>query len=261
LFIEEKVDARILVLPGGKDPDSFVFAVGADGFMKAADKALDIMPFLIASAIEKHGLSLEGKVRVVEALKGPLGSLQDSVSRSVYIKDLAERLDIDESAVLEQVRASASKDKEAGEKSQPRHGSKLEEALVAIMLQWPEALSPLNPKEIVEGFETVEFKKLGRLILEKSSAGSSAAGADLIAEIDDPQSRNLLSSLLLEEIQLDRDSCHKVVKQYQAHLRKRQIKLLSKKIKEAEKKNDQELLNQLLAEKQQWAEQQLEAPS
>jgi hypothetical protein len=129
------------------------------------------------------------------------------------------------------------------------------------MLQWPEVLAPLNPKEMVEGFETVELKKLGRLILDKEIAGGAMTGADLIAEIDDPQIRNLMSSLLLEEIQQDRDSCHKIVKQYQAHLRKRQIKLLSKKIKEAERRNDQELLNQLLAEKQQWAEQQIEAPS
>ncbi len=261
LFMEEKVDARILVLPGGQDPDSYIFEVGAEGFIKASDKALGVMPFLIASAIERHGLSLEGKVRIIEALKGPVGSLQDSVSRSVYIKDLAERLDIDESAILEQVRVSASKGKKAGGEPKPRHGSKLEEALVAIMLQWPEILSALNPEEIVEGFETVEFRKLGRLILEKSTPEKPVTGADLMANIDDPRIRNLMSSLLLEEIQQDRDSCHKIVKQYQTHLRKRQIKVLSKKIKEAERTNNQELLNQLLVEKQQWAEQQIEASS
>jgi DNA primase len=261
LFMEEKVDARILVLPEEKDPDSYIFAVGADAFMKAADEALDVMPFLIACAIEKHGLSLEGKVRIIGALKAPLGSLQDSVSRSVYIKDLAERLNIDESAILEQVRASASRAKKAGEEPQAQYGSKLEEALIAIMLQWPEVLSSLNPEEIVEGFETVEFKKLGRLILEKSTAGRTARGADLLAGIDDPQTRNLMSSLLLEEIQQDRESCHKIVEQYRAHLRKRQIKSLSRKIKEAERKNDQKLLNRLLAEKQQWAQRHTETPS
>jgi DNA primase len=261
LFMEENVEARILVLPEGKDPDSYIFTVGPEGFMKAADEALGIMPFLIARAIERYGLSLEGKVRVIEAMKGPLGSLQDSVSRSVYIKDLAERLDIDESAILEQVRTSAGRDRKSKEKSRPRQVSRLEEALVAIMLQWPEVLSSLNPAEMVEGFETAEFRKLGRLILEKSTGGRPITGADLIAEIDDPHTRNLMSSLLLEEIQQDRDSCHKIVKQYQAHMRKRQIKLLSKKIKEAERRNDQELLNQLLAEKQQWAKQHIEAPS
>ena len=257
LFLEEKVDPRILILPEEKDPDSYVFEVGADGFLKATEKALGVMPFLIASAIKKHGLSLEGKVRIIEALKGPLGSLLDGVSRSVYIRDLAERLDIDESAILEQVRASATKDKKAVSSPKPRHNSKLEEALVAIMLQCPEMVSGFNPQEIVEGLETVELKELGRMILQKSSSDRPVTGADLIAQTDDAQIRNLISSLLMEEIQTDRDSCHKIVRQYQARLRKRHIRLLSKKIKEAERTNNQELLNQLLAEKQEWAQQHL----
>ncbi len=257
LFLEEKVDPRILILPEEKDPDSYVFEVGADGFLKATEKALGVMPFLIASAIKKHGLSLEGKVRIIEALKGPLGSLLDGVSRSVYIRDLAERLDIDESAILEQVRASATKDKKAVSSPKPRHNSKLEEALVAIMLQCPEMVSGFNPREIVEGLETVELKELGRMILQKSSSDRPVTGADLIAQTDDAQIRNLISSLLMEEIQTDRDSCHKIVRQYQARLRKRHIRLLSKKIKEAERTNNQELLNQLLAEKQEWAQQHL----
>jgi DNA primase len=103
LFIEEKLSASVMVLPEGKDPDSYVFQVGRDGFYNRAERALDLTNFLVESVIKKHGLSLEGKVRIVDALKGPLGSLVNGVSRAVYIKDLAERLDIDESAILEQV--------------------------------------------------------------------------------------------------------------------------------------------------------------
>jgi DNA primase len=261
LFVEEKVEARILVLPEGKDPDAYVFAVGADGFLKAAEKALSFMPYLIASAIKKHGLSLEGKVRVIETLRGPLGSLLDSVSRSVYIKELSERLDIDESAILEQVRVAATKDKKAVSLLKPRSGSKLEETLVAIMLQYPEVMSNFNLEEIIEGFETVQLKKIGRVILGKSGSSRPVTGADLIAQTDDVLTRNLLSSLLVEEVPRDRDSCEKIVRQYQVHLRKRQTRLLSKKIKEAERTNNQDLLNKLLAEKQEWAQQNLEALS
>jgi DNA primase len=261
LFVEEKVEARILILPEGKDPDAYVFAVGADGFLKAAEKALSFMPYLIASAIKEHGLSLEGKVRVIETLRGPLGSLLDSVSRSVYIKELAERLDIDESAILEQVRVAATKDKKAVSLLKPRSGSKLEETLVAIMLQYPEVMSNFNLEEIIEGFEAVQLKKIGRVILGKSGSSRPVTGADLIARTDDVLTRNLLSSLLVEEVPRDRDSCEKIVRQCQVHLRKRQIRLLSKKIKEAERTNNQDLLNKLLAEKQEWAQQNLEALS
>ena len=259
LFLEEKVEARILILPEEKDPDAFIFTVGADQFLKAAEKALGFMPFLIASAIKKHGLSLEGRVRVIEALKGPLGSLLDSVSRSVYIRDLAERLDIDESAILEQVRESATKESRAISPPEPRRSSKLEESLVAMMLQFPELLADFNLQEIVEGFETLELRKIGHMILKKSAPGRHVSGADLIALTDDGQIRNLISSLMVEEIQVDQDSCKKIVRQYQVHIRKRQIKLLSKKIKEAERTNNQELLNELLAEKQEWTQQHLEA--
>jgi DNA primase len=254
LFLEEKVNARILILPEGKDPDSHVFAVGADGFLKAAEEASGVMPFLIACAIKKHGLSLEGRVRIIETLKGPLGSLLNGVSRSVYIRDLAERLDIDESAILEQVRVSATKGKKPVSLPKPRQSSKLEEALVAIMLQCPEIVSSFNSQEIVEAFETIELKELGRMILERSSSNRPVTGADLIEQTDDAQVRNLISLLLMEEVQADRDSCQKIVRQCQARLRKRQIKLLSKKIKEAERTNNQELLSQLLAKKQKWAQ-------
>jgi DNA primase len=183
------------------------------------------------------------------------------VSRSVYIKELAERLDIDESAILEQVRVAATKDKNAVSLLKPRSGSKLEETLVAIMLQYPEVMSNFNLEEIIEGFETVQLKKIGRVILGKSGSSRPVTGADLIARTDDVLARNLLSSLLVEEVPRDRDSCEKIVKQYQVHLRKRQIRLLSKKIKEAERTNNQDLLNKLLAEKQEWAQQNLEALS
>ena len=261
LFLEEKVEARILILPEEKDPDAYIFAVGVDQFLRAAEKALGFMPFLIESAIKKHGLSLEGRVRVIESLKGPLGSLVDGVSRSVYIRDLAERLDIDESAILERVREAATKERPSISGPEPKGGSKLEESLVAMMLQSPQVLADFNLREIVEGFETLELKKIGQMILEKSASSRPVTGAELIAQTDDGQIRNLISSLMVDEVQVDQGSCQKIVRQYQVNLRKRQIKLLSKKIKEAERANNQELLNELLAEKQEWAQQHLEATS
>ncbi len=67
LFMEEKVSVRVMVLPEGQDPDSFIFEVGRDGFDERAEQALDLMSFLLESAINKHGLSPQGKVRIVDA--------------------------------------------------------------------------------------------------------------------------------------------------------------------------------------------------
>ena len=104
IFMDAEVDAHVLVLPEGYDPDSYLFEFGLESFLDASGSVMSVMQFLISSAIKKHGLSIEGKIRVISEMKGPLASINDKVARSLYIKELAERLNIDETAILEKVR-------------------------------------------------------------------------------------------------------------------------------------------------------------
>ena len=104
VFDKGYINAQILVLPEGYDPDSYLFEFGVDAFLDLVSQAQGIISFLMDSAVKKHGLSNEGKIRVISEMKEPLASINDSVARSLYIKDLAECINIDESAVLERVR-------------------------------------------------------------------------------------------------------------------------------------------------------------
>ena len=255
LFVEEKLRACAMILPEGKDPDSYVFDVGKDGFAQRAEQALDQISFLIESAINKHGLSPEGKVRIVDTLKGPLGSFVHGVRRAVYIKELGERLDIDESAILDQVRRSANKGAKRIPVGEKRHASRLEQTIVAMMLQCPEILSSFNAQEIVESLETTVLRQVGQMILARGGANQPVTSADLIPQTQDPQVRNVISSLSLEDRDWDRESCLKIVGQYQVRMRKQQERLFLKRIREAENTNNQELLHQLLVEKQTRARQ------
>ncbi|MDY6986423.1 MAG: DNA primase [Thermodesulfobacteriota bacterium] len=250
LFEQEKVDARIMRLPEEKDPDSYIFEAGGDQFRDMAQKSLDMMEFMMASAIKRHGLSPQGKVKIVEALKGPLRSLEDSVGRAIYVKTLAERLDIDESAILERIRVSAPRGEKRALRAKGPNTSKLEETIVAMMLQCPEGLSAFNVKEIVESLENAALKKVGQIILERFGTHEPATGADLIAQTKDADIRNVISSLTIDGKIWDHESCLKIVNQYWASLRKRQGRVLSRRIKEAEKACDERLSLKLLAEKQ-----------
>ncbi len=259
LFMEEKVEARIMCLPEGKDPDSYVLDAGGNQFLRGAEHALGMIEFLMASAIKKHGLSLQGKVKIVDALKGPLGSLVDGVSRSVYVKELGERLDIDETAILEQIRTSARGVKETDSLDKPRSGSRLEETLIAVMLRWPDIFSNLDARELIETLETKELKKVGEMILDRIKVNEPAVSSELIARAEDPKIRNVISSLIVDDESWDRESCRKIVSQYQAGLRKKQEKFLLKRIKEAEKSDNKQLLDELLAEKQRRLRERLNA--
>ena len=195
LFAEEKANIRIVILPEGRDPDSYVFEVGSEGFLRRVERALGIMEFLIASAIDKYGLSPEGKIRIVDALKGPLRSLANGVSRSVYVRDLSERLNIDESVILREIRDSKGSEKKRVSPVKPQGGSRLEETLIAIMLQAPQILGSFNVRKIVASLETVALKKVGEMILQRVDANVPVTAADLIAQTEDPEIRNVISSL------------------------------------------------------------------
>ena len=131
-----------------------------------------------------------------------------------------------------------------------KNGSRLEETLIAMMIQSPEMLSDVDFREIVESMESSVLKRLGKSILDRYGTNGIAPGTDLITHAENPQIRNLISSLSLGEKSWDRDSCMKIVDQYRNHLRKKKEKALLSRIKEAERADDQGLLKQLLEEKQ-----------
>ena len=93
------------MLPPGHDPDSFIFEFGAAAVQKAAAEARGIMPFLMEAAVVRHGLSVDGKVQIVFELSAAIAAIQDPVGPIAFIKDLAERVQVDEGAILERVRS------------------------------------------------------------------------------------------------------------------------------------------------------------
>ena len=104
VFSEERADTHILVLPSGHDPDSYVFEHGPEAFLEAASKSPGIITFLMNCAVDKHGLSTEGKIRIISELQQSLAAINDRVAQSLYIKQLAERIGIAETAILQRIR-------------------------------------------------------------------------------------------------------------------------------------------------------------
>ena len=104
MFIKEGVEARVVMLPKGHDPDSFVSEFGPEAFYKLAGNALEVMSFLLKTAEKKHGLTVSGKLAILDDIRRPLASIEDVNPRQLYIKEISERLGIDEGAVLEKVR-------------------------------------------------------------------------------------------------------------------------------------------------------------
>lgn len=255
-FMQEEVDARILVLPEGYDPDSFILEFGYESFMEAVSKAKGIMSFLTESAVKKHGLSIEGKIRIVQDLKEPFSAVSDNVKRSLYIKELAERIDVDEAAVQEKIQAKSTR-KMAGGSGSPYKASlkerdRLEQQIIKMMLQFPEILPEIDKRNILDFFNDEVLSSIGQLVLTSKSDSQSRV-SDIISLIDDDEQKGLISQISIEEELWDRENCLKILARFEFNRRRSEKALIDAKIKAAQESNDFELLQRLLAEKQKMA--------
>ena len=259
VFEQGYLDARILVLPEGYDPDEYLREHGPDDFLKAADLAVGMITFLIDSAVQQFGLTLEGKVKVVSALQEPLAAVQDSVARALHIKQLAERLDVDETAIMEKVRQMAGKP-QAGRraasddilKAAADDGQRLEEQIVAIMLRYPEIIGEVVGRHLLDYFRDDQLKSIGQMISDQDPTRTKSV-AEVISMIEAPHYRNLLTKLAIVEQHWDRQGCERLLVQFESHHRRHVAEDLQRRIEAAEKDNDMDLLGKLLMQKQRAA--------
>jgi len=281
LFRQENVEARVMVLPKGHDPDSFIFKFGDKAFYRAAEKALDIIPFLIESAVAKHGLSSEGKLAVITEMKGTLSSIEDPVARSIYIKELSERIGVEQNLLLESIRKESFKSQGGNRGSKGANpvvpgsstrsvqrqntaratvggGYKAERKIISMMLQCPEVLSDIVAWKVLDLFEDHNLKAIGRAILSlyETRAQNPLDPSDLLPYLETEIQRNMAASLAMgdEECWSENQSRKRqLIFQFMEYTKGCKEKLLIHKIKEAEANNDIDLLSKLLLEHQKMA--------
>lgn len=253
VFEQGYAEARICVLPPGHDPDSFIFEFGAAAFQKAAAEARGIMPFLMEAAVTRHGLSVDGKVQIVSELSAAIAAIQDPMARSLYIKDLAERIGVDESAILERVRGRLGGKAAGGAAAPPqaagaaRRPDRFEVQVAMMMLQYPRILPEIRRRQLLDHFENQALRRVGDMALrwENDPDGFNR-------EIDrtaDPEIQRLVASLVLEETPWNHHGCLKLLDQFE-NSRKNKDRTILEQIKAAEERGDHEGWLKLLQQKQ-----------
>lgn len=259
VFAEEYMDVFILTLPEGHDPDSYIFESGSDAFLSLSKDANDAVSFLMEMAVRKHGLSLDGRIRIVSDLAGTLASVEDPVAKSLYVRNLSERIGIAEGAVFEKINTMTSKPRSnryppptqagtelSGTPNGPAKLNRLERKMIAMMFQFPKVVPEIKSRGLVDLFDNQALKSIGLLILKQ--ADDDKDPVDAVGLIDDVNLRNLASSLAIGNEQWDQKGCEKLMIQFY-DVRHRQRSDLLNKIGDAEASKDQERLTELLKEK------------
>jgi DNA primase len=208
LFLQEGISARVVSLPGGFDPDSFIRQEKRAGFEQVLKDAHPVVEYMLEQAMRRHATeTVEGKVRAARELIPALNRLRDPLEQSLYVERVASRLGVKESQIRAQLRGRAAQAEEAGTiPSRAPRGPVHERLLLQLMLLRnqiiPEVLEVVGP----DGFSDPRHKKLAGELMAFWEAEKNVDVPGLLFRVEDEDLKTLISELLLaEESVIDAD--------------------------------------------------------
>ena len=123
MLLGEGMNAKVLLLPDGDDPDSFARKHSATELKDYIEKnATDFITFKTKLTVE----NVSDPVKRSEAIGGIVKSISvipDQILRSTYLSELSQRLGIKEQTLLNSMNDMIAKDKEEKEKEAGRQGT------------------------------------------------------------------------------------------------------------------------------------------
>ena len=104
LFLNEGLSSKVMVLPEGDDPDTFINKKGLSTFLKYLDNSTPMFEFYLNLKLSQIIEGVEGQFRLLEEIIPILSDLKSETLRKLYVKRLSEKSGIAESIILDELR-------------------------------------------------------------------------------------------------------------------------------------------------------------
>jgi DNA primase len=196
ILLEQNCDARVLALPGGKDPDSFIRSEGAAAYAKLLEGAPPYLDYLIGRAQRLGMATAEEKLRAVNFLLPYVQRIPNALLRSEWASRIAQQLRVEQPVLREALRRAA-RERHSQVKQHAalavRPGQPAERRLVKLLMEADELRARLaeeiRREELHRGLET---ERIITSLLEACAEGSTPDVAALAQGLEERDRRVLL---------------------------------------------------------------------
>jgi DNA primase len=198
-LLEAGFEVKVLTLPGGLDPDSFIRQQGEAEYRRLLAAAPGYVDYVTDRAIAEHGLRTpQGKLAVANAVLPYLARMPNPIMRTEMTDRLAARALVDDRLLREELRRAAVERRTDGvTRAREFKASEAERKLLGAFLEDVGLMDELLPALAADGIlsglvaEGV-FVKLGELRSSGEPVDIHALGESLSAE-----DQNLLHECML----------------------------------------------------------------
>jgi len=211
ILCETDIRAKVLLLPPGEDPDSFLRKTGSEPFSKSLSSAQSMIEFLLSSAKGE-------RIEVVREALAMIASMKDLLQADELVRELVDRSKINEAVLrseLDKMRQKA----HAHKREKPQHAAapfnREELLLLSALLSFPEKSHSVLSQLTLEDIRDETIRSLLRKI---NKHGDTVTIPILLNDADDAE-RTFITGLSLnpgfdpEHVDKNIDDCLLKLKQ------------------------------------------------
>jgi len=216
LFVNSGLGVKVVTLPVGEDPDTYVRKEGADAFNQLEERAPSLLDFALEHSLKTAEAStIEGRIRSLDEILRILQKSEHPIEREERIRLVAERLGINQQRLIERYPELIQKEgkrvavrTQAAQPVMPTKGPPEERDLVYLLLHGQ--LTPVDVRRLRSDAFSIPAC---RMIVDKALANLEQDGRIglrrlLDAIVDDPDCGPLATELSMREEHFDDARAH-----------------------------------------------------
>jgi len=251
LCFERGVQIKVLTLPDGMDPDSFIRKSGVDKFKSLVQNSTGGLKFLINTLIRKTNLEIpEEKAKVVNHVLTEIEKIADPFIRSEYLKKTSEHLSINE----EDLRAMIRQKSKGGKTETKDYFLNAEKRLLQVLFENSSFTTTIFNDMNEQDFKGLKSEPILHALSQFFRNGKSPNFNELMKKIN-PSLRTLLSEILQETREKPtREKVKDYIQALKKHAREKQSEEINAQISKLERSGEQEKILSLLRQRQKITE-------
>jgi len=165
---EQNLQAEVITLPGGKDPDEYLDTYGKEEFLHyIKNNKVSYLEFKINRYIsQEKEMNIEAQSRVINEVKTDVKQVGSEIKKDYYIKMLAKRLNLEENLVYKEIyvqnrsKRLVVKNKSVIFRDNIKYGNySLEEKILAAMLKDEQIFDKIKVELGIELFNNSEYRE------------------------------------------------------------------------------------------------------
>ncbi len=206
VLLEHGLNVKIVVLPEGHDPDSFIHEHGDEKFLEKIRNAKPFVESYIDAMVqEASDKTPADKVKMANQILPLLAKIKNNVERTIWLEKFTSATGIDDLAFLKELKKAFSQRQTRLAETENDSVAllNLEKHLVQLIFSDEETaravLLELEPEE----FSDPALRTIAQTCRQKLNAGAALRLDQLLDETEDPSIKNILSRLGLEPLEFD----------------------------------------------------------